>query len=143
MFWGLGGILSIYLGLVLVVGLNQSEWLQRKLFVRVIAWESLIKDLNEVAVQVALQQQRRPVFVPLDNYPIASQLAFYQKKLVAEHEIKQRYAIMGSHIVGAESLMYRYWTKKRDLSGVPLILISKELWRFDVEDLKRLKSYPL
>ena len=37
---------------------------------------------------------------------------------------------MGAHIFGLDSLMYYYWSEKLIPSGTPLILISKELWRF-------------
>ena len=33
--------------------------------------------------------------------------------------------------------MYRYWTKTKNLSGVQLILISKEAWRFDDPEVKK------
>lgn len=120
-----------YMAAFFLVAFNKYEPLQQKLFIKLIDWEPLIKQFNELAKKIELQTHKKPVFVSLDNYPIASQLNFYQTKLMQEKKIKTFYPVEGAHLFGRESLMYRYWTKNPNLDNRPLIIISKELWRFD------------
>ncbi|MDI1353178.1 MAG: glycosyltransferase family 39 protein, partial [bacterium] len=43
------GLLLVYLGVLLIINYNTSEAIQRKFFVKVIAWSNLIKQFNDVA----------------------------------------------------------------------------------------------
>jgi 4-amino-4-deoxy-L-arabinose transferase-like glycosyltransferase len=126
-----GLLLFAYTTTIMIVSFNKSELIQQKLFIKLIAWDGLIKQLNNAAQQVEATTHSAPIFVPLDNYPISSELAFYQAQHVEQNRSTTIYPTMGAHIFGRESLMYRYWSKKENLSGKPLIIISKELWRFD------------
>ena len=129
-------LLLCYSSVFLIAHFNTSELIQEKLFIKVVAWEPLINKFHELAHQVEMNTEKSPVFVPLDNFPIGSELAFYQAKLLAQDKTGKNYPIVGAHLFGLESLMYRYWSKE-DLTGRPLIIVSKELWRFDVPELKR------
>ena len=124
-------LLVLYSGMILFINYNQSTLIQKKLLLKIIAWDDLIKKINRVATDTEQKNHVPIVLVPLDNYPISSELAFYQTKLLAEGLISTSYPTVGAHIFNRESLMYRYWSKKDDLSGALLILLSKELWRFD------------
>ncbi len=130
-------LLMAYSSILLVATFNTSELVQEKLFIKVVSWEALIKKFHHIAQQIEAETQRAPIFIPLDNFPIGSELSFYQSKFLAKGSILKSYPIVGSHIFGVESLMYRYWSKDIELSGRPLILISKELWRFDLPEIKR------
>jgi hypothetical protein len=130
-------LLLCYSSALLIATFNTSELLQEKLFIKVVAWEPLIKKFHHIAQQVEAKTKRTPIFIPLDNFPIGSELSFYQTKFLERGSILKSYPIVGSHIFGLESLMYRYWSKDMELAGRPVILISKELWRFDLPEIKR------
>ena len=125
-----------YAGILLFAMLNTSESIQKNLFIKVVAWEPLIKQFHKVAQQVETETLKTPVFVPLDNFPIASELAFYQNKFLNQGKISKAYPIEGSHVLGGESLMYRYWSNNMKLQGRPLILIAKEIWHFEADELR-------
>lgn len=129
-------LLLCYSGILLIGTFNTSEQVQQKLFIKAVAWEPLIKQFHDVAHNIEVTTQKKPIFVPLDNFPIGSELSFYQAKFLAQGKILKPYPVVGSHIFGLESLMYRFWSKNEDLAGAKLILISKELWRFDLANLK-------
>lgn len=134
-------LLSTYSGLFLIISLNQSEFIQQKLLIKIIAWDDLVKKLDDVAAETSKNHNKKVVFVPLDNYPISSELSFYQQKLYKEGIIKRVYPIMGAHLFNRESLMYRYWSSDTDLSHALLILVTKEPWRFeDIEVTSRVKD---
>ena len=69
--------------------------------------------------------------MPLDLYNIASELSFYQAKMFQNGKIQEVYPIIGRHIFGIDSLMYRYWANNTTLSGKTLILISPVIKDFD------------
>lgn len=124
-------LLSSYLATFLLIAFNPYELVQQKCFIKIINWEPLIKQFNKLALLTEQQTNEQPIFVPLDNYPIASELAFYQMKLLQQKKVTRVYPIEGMHLFGGESLMYRYWTLNPNLDKRPLIIIAKEVWRFD------------
>lgn len=138
-------ILIGYSALVLTIAFNKSSFIQEKVLLKVIAWDNLVQELNTIAAQQEQKTQRPIVFVPLDNYPLSSELAFYQPLLLKKGLIKKSYPSLGAHIFNRESLMYRYWADEKLLAGAQLILIAKEAWRFaDPEVTQKLKkSSPL
>lgn len=143
-------ILICFSTVLLTICYNPYEKLQQKVFLKLIAWDSLIKELHGVAQEIEMQTHKTPAFVPLDHYPISSELAFYQKKLMEQGGISKPYPVISAHIFGINTLMYKYWAKEEHLTDVPLIIISKELWRFgdqrvtqkivDVQDLAKVWS---
>lgn len=133
-------LLTCYTSVALLARFNTSDKIQEKLFIKVVAWESLIKKFHQVAERIETKTHSAPIFIPLDNFPIGSELAFYQAKFLQEGTIQSSYAVVGAHIFGLESLMYRYWSQDATLNGKTLILISKELWRFDMPDINTLSS---
>lgn len=134
-------LLSTYSGLFLVISFNQSQFIQQKLLIKIIAWDDLVKKLVDVAQETEKNHHKKVIFVPLDNYPISSELSFYQQKLHNEGLIKTVYPIMGAHLFNRESLMYRYWSSDTNLSHALLILVTKEPWRFeDIEVTSRVKD---
>lgn len=128
-------LLCTYTVVLLVIIYNPSQYFQQKALLKIIAWEKLVIQFNQLAHDIEATTHHAPAFVPLDNYPIASELSFYQAKLFANGKIDKIYPIIGANVFGLESLMYRYWTKDAKTEGIPLILIGKELWRFDQSEL--------
>ncbi len=124
-------LLIIYSTILITISLNKINYIQQKIFIKIIAWDDLIKKLNAIASDQEQTHHKPVIFVPLDNYPINSELAFYQQLLFKKGLITKSYSSSGAHLFNRESLMYRYWTQNENVSDVFLILLSKEAWRFD------------
>lgn len=131
-------LLACYSGATLFAVFNTSEIAQEKIFIKMVDWERLIKQFHQLAEQIEIDTHKTPIFIPLDNFPIGSELSFYQTKFLQQGVIRKTYPIFGAHLFGLESLMYRYWSEGINLANRPLILISKELWRFDMPDINKL-----
>ena len=129
-------LLCVYSAALLMMYANKSELIQQKLFKEHIAWHTLTEKFHSLAKQIAIDTQLTPAFVPLDNYQIGSELAFYQAKYLAKGTINQTYPTIGAHIFGGNSLMYRYWSTKEDSFGKPLILIATNTEAFDDPGIK-------
>ena len=95
-----------------------------------ISWSSLTKTLHQIATQIENDTKEQPMIVPLDRYNIASELHFYQKKLLDKKKILKTYPIVGRHIFNISSLMYRYWDNTKDISTQPIILIANKYENF-------------
>lgn len=93
-------------------------------FKKYIDWEDLTLQLNLIATEVAQKTGKTPVFAPLDTYYLASELSFYQTKSYTTGLIPTAYPVMGRHIFGEESLMYRFWANNKPQANSVLILIS-------------------
>ncbi|WP_173238321.1 glycosyltransferase family 39 protein [Legionella antarctica] len=130
-------LLACYGTVILIGYFNKSEMMQQKLLRDVIAWDTLTKQFLEIAKQVEATTKTIPTFVPLDNYQIGSELSFYQAKFQAQEAVGTIYPIAGAHFLGGESLMYRYWSKKEDYIGKPLILIATDLQSFNNAALRK------
>lgn len=134
-------ILVSYTMVVLMISFNQSDFIQQKILLKLIAWDDLTQQFNALADKQEKKTHQPVIFIPLDSYPISSELAFYQQLLLKKGLINKSYPSIGAHIFNRESLMYRYWNKKEPLSGAQVILIAKEAWRFDDPEVnKRLSS---
>ena len=120
-----------YTSIISVIALGTPEAAYRKFFFTFISWDNLSRDVNAIAMQVEAKTGTRPTIAPLDLYNIGSELAFYQQKFLVHGETQESYPIIGRHIFGAESLMYRYWAPNESLSGKTLIVISNDLKDFN------------
>jgi len=87
-------------------------------------WDQFTLQFHSIAAQIEKETNQAPVFVPMDLYNTASELSYYQYKNLMNGEISQSYPVSGGHVVGQTSLMHRYWTKREDLIGKTLIIIS-------------------
>lgn len=132
--WYIGGVfvLLCYAILIATITLGVPQRIGQKYFQKLIAWERLTEQFHSVAKEVEAKANIVPILVPLDLYNIASELAFYQAKLLAEGKVQEIYPIVGRHIFGSDSLMYRYWANTDDFSRKTLILISTSLQDFDM-----------
>ena len=117
MLLGFGAIIG-------VISRVQPNLIPNKALRSFISWEDLTIKFNKEAKLIENQTHLTPIFVSLDLYNLNSQLAFYQAKLLAEDKIIKTYSVLGRDIFGYESLMYKYWSKGKNLQGAPLILIS-------------------
>ena len=131
-------LLIIYLCMMLMVTYGVPKWGYNKLFTKFTSWSDLTTDLQSVAQNIESKTQDNPVFVPLDTYNIASELSYYQHKLASVKPANKPYLVVGAHIFGTESLMYKYWYDGSALSGRTLILISSDLKDFENTLLSKL-----
>lgn len=117
-------LLIAYSCFMFSVTFGRPEAVHKLFFKKYIAWGELTQQVHDVAKRIETEADSIPVIVPLDLYNIGSELAFYQAKLLAQGKIDKTYSIIGRHIFGVDSLMYRYWSKDYSPSGKTLILIS-------------------
>lgn len=111
--------LSAYAGLVSSVSFSPIHWVNRALLNKYIAWGELTRQLYGVAQKID-SSGHKPIFIALDSYSIASELAYYQLK----QGVYPRYAVMGAERFGYQSLMYHYWSHDKNLAGKYAILIA-------------------
>lgn len=124
-------LLAVYLCMMVMVTYGVPKWGYNKLFTKFTSWSDLTSDLHSVAHDIESKTQDTPIFVPLDTYNIASELSFYQHKLALVKPEYKPYLVVGAHIFGTESLMYKYWYDGSALSGRTLILISSDINDFE------------
>lgn len=117
-------ILVSYASALAVLAYDTHALVQPKHLAKIISWNNLSKQFNDVASRVAAQTHSTPVLVPLDLYNVASELTFYQAQLLMRDEIDQSYPVIGGHILGLDNLMFRYWSQRQDFIGKTLILIT-------------------
>ncbi len=135
--WFVGGVfvLLCYSVIIGAITFGAPEKISQKLFKNLISWEKLTEQVYVVAKNIEDTTNSTPIIIPLDAYRIGSELAFYQTKFLAKGTIPKIYPIIGRHIFGTDSLMYRYWSQGEDLSGKTLILISTQPEDFDAPAL--------
>lgn len=119
-------LLLSYASVLYVIHYGTPERVYQTVFKKYIGWEDFTKQYNAIACAVERETHKSPVFVPLDLYNISSELSYYQYQLQQQGLIKKAFPVAGRHLFGMDSLMYRYWSKKTDYKGKPLILISTE-----------------
>lgn len=88
---------------------GKPEIAHRKIFKKLINWQDLTQQMVSIAQDIEQKHQVAPVIIPLDVYNINSELTFYQKKLALDGDIKKTYSLIGQHVFGCNSLMYKYW----------------------------------
>ena len=120
-----GSVLLVAYGALLYgLSFGFSENLNKKLFRKFIAWDAMTKDINALARSIQRDSSNAPIIIPLDLYNISSELIFYQNKLLANGIIQKAYPVIGRHVFGAESLMYRYWFSGKIPPKKTVILVS-------------------
>lgn len=129
--------LFLYLGLMIGITFGTPLLLYQTFLTKFIAWDVLTKDLYAIVEGVAHDTHKTPIVIPLDQYNIGSELSFYQAKLFDEKQIGTPYPIVGRHVFGGESLMYRYWAGASDYNHHTAVLISTELRDFENPELKK------
>lgn len=137
--WVINGIilLIIYGTMIGSIVVGKPEILNKKILKKMISWGDLVHEFNAIASKISVDSRTKPIFVPLDVYNLSSELSYYQAKFLKTHTIQQIYPVIGGHIFGFQSLMYRYWSEKTNLSGKTLILISPNPSDFDNLNIKQ------
>ena len=145
--WFVGAIFLLvsYTGIIVAISFGAPERVSQVLFPKYISWSNLTEQVYVIAKNIEAKTHSTPIIVPLDLYNINSELTFYQTKLFARGDVAKIYPIMDRHIFGRNSLMYQYWSHKKDLSGKTLILISVFPSDFDALTFnkQRLEQSPL
>ncbi len=126
-YWLISGsiLLITYAGLFGIMASGKPKALYFKLFIKYIDWQTLAEQINGLA-RLIEKEGSTPLIVPLDKYNLSSELSFYQAKLKAQNKIKKEYEVIGSHIFGYNSLMFRYWSKNRNFFDKTLIIIAED-----------------
>lgn len=127
-------LLIAYSGVITCIISGLPQRVNQQLFSKYIAWDDLTKDINAVAVDVESRIKTAPLIVPMD-YNLASELAFYQAKLLNQARILNAYQIMGNHIFGHESLMYKYWAKDVSIAGKTLLVVTENPTDFEKPEI--------
>jgi dolichol-phosphate mannosyltransferase len=122
-----GGLLLVgYAGLLYCITFGQPMLINQSLFNKMISWRALTAEIYSLATKVALTQHEQPLIIPLDSYSIASELTFYQAKLLQDSSTQHLiFPIYGAEPLGYNSLMFQYWYPYPDLQNKLVILIGK------------------
>jgi 4-amino-4-deoxy-L-arabinose transferase-like glycosyltransferase len=123
-------LLPIYSILLICISFGVPAFLHTLVLTKFIAWEDLTQQFTKVAQQIEQENNIAPIFIPIDRYNLAAELSFYQAKLKKLKTIQKTYPIIGSHIFGGNSLMFKYWSDGRSIANSPLILISFDQYQF-------------
>lgn len=127
----LGGLLFFYVGIIFCVCTGKPQAIYQYAFAKQLPWENLTSQIQELAKNIEFNNKSSPIIVPLDTYNIGSEFAFYQEKFFKHGQSTSIYPIIGSHIFGTNSLMYKYWGNAKETEGKILILVAKERYRFN------------
>jgi dolichol-phosphate mannosyltransferase len=96
-----------------------------------VEWDDLARQLNGIAREVKDSTGETPLLIGMDKHYIASELAFYTKKLTLADPTALPLEVGGRNIFGQPSLMYRFWSPAVVAEGRTLILVSRT--RSDLE----------
>lgn len=111
------------LTLFLVFGMGYLPNL--KLFSKIIDWQQFTISMNHLARDVEKSEKTLPYLAALDPYNTNSELAYYQSRLTQTGQLEKAYPLQAAHLIGMNSLMYRYWLPKDNMAGKTVIFISK------------------
>ena len=82
-----------------------------------VGWRAMAAALAATAERVEKETGKECLYIGMDKYFVTSELAFYDKEDGSSEAA-------GRHLLGATSLMYRYWFMPTDFAGSPVILVS-------------------
>ena len=109
-----------------------------------IGWSNLAAEIEKIEDEIEKETEIEPLVIGMDKNKIASELAFYRNKgervLGDEVEHEGFQYTTGRHLLGMESLMFKYWSPQRPRSPEGkqreiLILVSRELSEFKKEQI--------
>ena len=129
-------VLFFYAIILLTINFGTPKIFYENFFSKYISWSDFTKDIESIAANVSKDNNVIPYIVPLDTYYINSELRFYQTKFLKNGESDITYPVVGRHIFGHESLMYRYWETNNSFSGKTLILLSNNINDFNNPNIK-------
>ncbi len=125
--WYQTGVLLIigYASLLFCMTFGQPKLINQMILSKMISWDNLTTQIYTLATQIAIAQQEQPIIIPLDSYSIASELTFYQAKLLQHRPQQPAFPIYGADPLGYNSLMFQYWYPYPHLQNKLVILIGK------------------
>lgn len=129
-------LLMIYVGMLGCIIFSIPQTLNQRLFSKYIDWSNLTRQLYAVAQQVTSDMHASPIIIPMDTYNIASELTFYQAKFLTDKQIPIAYKVLGSHVFGHESLMYRYWSQGEKVADQLIILVDENPDKLEIPGVR-------
>lgn len=128
-YWYILGVILLlgYSSMLFTIVTGQPKTMHRLLLSKYQNWQMLTQEWLNRVENIELQLTSTPVIISLDKYNIASELLFYQAKLLPQ----SNYMMYGSHIFGGESLMYRFWDQSKSLAGKYVVLVSDNILHFN------------
>ncbi|KTD33741.1 dolichyl-phosphate mannosyltransferase [Legionella nautarum] len=128
-------LLVIYSSLIYCILLDKPEKIRHTLFEKLIPWDNFTWKIHTIAQKWKSKTHQTPIILPLDTYNIASELAFYQQKYLNQGKINTLYKVIGWHVFGFNSLMYKYWEDVGGIQNENIILISQKMTAFSYPQL--------
>ncbi len=101
---------------------GQPVFLNYVLLGKMISWEKLTQDFYQIATEEAKNSGKEVIFIPLERYTIASELAFYQAKQTQSHAQRKPYLINSPAEFGMSGLMFDLWADY-DLKNKTIVFI--------------------
>lgn len=137
--WFIGStcVLFVYGCILFCITFNLPNTVAPFLYKDLAGWKDMTMQAHDIAKEINESTGKKPVFIPLDSYHIGSELAFYQAKLLKQGTIQETYPILGRHIFGLESLMWRYWEMQEEHRDNTWILISSKFQDFENPRIKK------
>ena len=122
---------AIYGLLFTATFLNWPKPLQHKLAELLPNWQNISYRVYQEGQAINSKFHEKPVIVALDKYNIASELIFYQNKLKQQKQIPSSFPVLGGHLFGFNSLMYKYWDDIKQAENKYILLVSNRAYAFD------------
>jgi 4-amino-4-deoxy-L-arabinose transferase-like glycosyltransferase len=119
-------LLLTYTASLFIITYSKPMLVYQSFFQKFIAWDDLTQQVHQIAQTIERETKEKPIIIPLETYNLGSEFNFYQAKFLAEKKINAVYPIVGRHVFGLNSLMYRYWAPKPDLHNKVVIIIAKD-----------------
>ncbi len=130
-----------YSALIFSLVSGQPPLVYKAFLSKYIDWQDFSQQVHQIA-EVAEKNWHKPVvLLPIDRYNLASELTFYQTKNHPDQK-GAIFPVLGIDLFGYESLMYRYWSEKKDISNQILLLIAEQPSIFDRPNIQE-KIVPL
>lgn len=123
-------LLLLYIGFLCSLSYGLPHIASQTIMSKYIDWKDLTQQFSAIATKYATTKNQ-PLFIPLDSYSIASELAFYQSKYALF-----LHPILGAGFFGYNSLMFDYWSKNTAIQGKKVILIAKQPELLNTTDIQ-------
>ena len=112
-------LLAGYSGMLYIFITKTPATLYHMAFNEASNWKTFSAHVLQEARNIETTSHIKPMIVGLDQYHIASEVAFYQ----AKYPQPETYQILGRDLFDMDSLMYRFWRKDIPI-GQSLLLIA-------------------
>ncbi len=116
-----------------VLGIPGLSYPKTADFSLLIGWKDFTKKIEQIREQVETSTGRKPFVVGMDKCYLTSQITFHGSKNSSKEKKKEiLWYTAGRHLVGMDSLMYRFWFSEEEIKKLLqedsiLILVTREL----------------